>query len=71
VRGSDTQWYQNVLKNANIQVDARGVARLRAKPITQADAVKSVVDKFREKYGAADVKKYYSKLDVAVVALFD
>jgi hypothetical protein len=23
---------------------------------------------FREKYGAADVKKYYSKFDVAIVA---
>jgi hypothetical protein len=29
--------------------------------------VKSVIEKFREKYGAKDVKKYYSKLDVAVV----
>jgi hypothetical protein len=27
-----------------------------------------VVDKFRAKYGAGDVKKYYSKFDVAVVA---
>jgi hypothetical protein len=25
------------------------------------------VEKFREKYGARDVKKYYSKFDVAVV----
>jgi hypothetical protein len=29
--------------------------------------VKSVIEKFREKYGAGDVKKYYSKFDVAVV----
>jgi hypothetical protein len=29
--------------------------------------VKSVVEKFREKYGAKDVKKYYSKFDVAVL----
>jgi hypothetical protein len=28
--------------------------------------VKSVVERFREKYGTKDVKKYYSKLDVAV-----
>jgi hypothetical protein len=34
--------------------------------VTDAKAVKSVVEKFREKYGAKDVKKYYSKLDVAV-----
>jgi len=26
-----------------------------------------VIEKFREKYGTADVKKYYSKFDVAVV----
>src|ERR1035438_149392 len=31
-------------------------------------AVKSVVEKFRETYGAKDVKKYYSKFDEAVVA---
>ncbi len=67
VRGSDTQWYKNVLKNPNIRIDARGAeAELRAKPITKPDAVQSVVEKFREKYGAADVKKYYSKFDVAV-----
>ena len=30
-------------------------------------AVESVVEKFRDKYGAGDVKKYYSKVDVAVV----
>jgi deazaflavin-dependent oxidoreductase (nitroreductase family) len=69
VRGSDTQWYQNMLKNPKIRVDARGAeAELRAEPITRSDAVKSVIEKFREKYGAADVKKYYSKFDVAVVA---
>jgi hypothetical protein len=27
-----------------------------------------VVMKFRDKYGASDIKKYYSKFDVAVVA---
>jgi len=29
--------------------------------------VKSVVEKFREKYGVKDVKKYYSEFDVTVV----
>lgn len=29
--------------------------------------MKSLIEKFREKYGAKDVKKYYSKFDVAVV----
>ncbi len=57
VHGSETQWYKNVLKNPAIRVDARGVeAEFRAVPITDAKAVKSVVEKFRAKYGAADVK---------------
>ena len=68
VEGSDTQWYKNVLKNPSIRVDAREVeVEFRAVPITDAKTVKSVTEKFREKYGAGDVKKYYSKFDVAVV----
>jgi deazaflavin-dependent oxidoreductase (nitroreductase family) len=67
VQGSDTQWYKNVLKNPSIRIDARGVeAKVRAVPILDANTVQSVVEKFREKYGAKDVKKYYSKFDVAV-----
>jgi len=69
VHGSDTHWYQNVLKNPQIRIAARGSeAELRVKAIIKADAVKSVIGKFREKYGAGDVKKYYSKFDVAVEA---
>src|ERR1700730_6935806 len=61
VQGSDTQWYRNVLKNPQIRIDARGVeAEFRAKPIIDTEGVKSVIEKFREKYGAGDVKKYYS-----------
>jgi deazaflavin-dependent oxidoreductase (nitroreductase family) len=72
VQGSDTQWYKNVLQNPSIRIDARGSeAGLTAKPVTKASAVKSVVEKFREKYGAKDVKKYYSKFDVAVVVELD
>ena len=69
VTGSDTQWYKNVLKKPSIRVDARGEqVELTVVPITDTKQVVSVVDKFRAKYGAGDVKKYYSKLDVAVVA---
>jgi deazaflavin-dependent oxidoreductase (nitroreductase family) len=68
VQGSDTQWYKNVLQNPAIRIDARGVeGEFRAVPLTSTKAVKSVVEKFREKYGATDVKKYYSRFDVAVV----
>lgn len=69
VQGSDTQWYQNVLKKPSIGVAARGAeGEFKAIPISDAAKVKSVIEKFREKYGAADVKKYYSKFDVAVKA---
>jgi deazaflavin-dependent oxidoreductase (nitroreductase family) len=68
VRGSDTQWYKNVLQNPSIRIDARGEeAKHRAQPVTDAKAVKDVVDRFRQKYGAEDVRKYYSKFDIAAV----
>jgi deazaflavin-dependent oxidoreductase (nitroreductase family) len=69
VQGSDTQWYKNVLKNPSIRIDARGAeAELKVVPVTDAKQVSSVVEKFRAKYGTKDVKKYYSKFDVAVQA---
>jgi deazaflavin-dependent oxidoreductase (nitroreductase family) len=69
VKGSDTQWYKNVLKNLSIRVKAGGAeAELKATPVTDPKQVTSAVEKFRTKYGAGDVKKYYSKFDVAVVA---
>ncbi|HUJ41514.1 MAG TPA: nitroreductase/quinone reductase family protein [Candidatus Acidoferrales bacterium] len=69
VAGSDTQWYKNVLKTPKFRIDLRGAAAdARAVPITDAARVSSVVAEFRAKYGAADVKKYYSKFDVALLA---
>ena len=50
VQGSDTQWYKNLLQNPSIRIDARGVeVEFQATPMTDAKAVKSVVEKFREK----------------------
>jgi deazaflavin-dependent oxidoreductase (nitroreductase family) len=69
VQGSDTQWYKNVLKNPSIRIDAGGAkAELKVVPITDRKQVSSVVEKFRAKHGANDVKKYYSKFDVAALA---
>jgi len=69
VQGSDTQWYKNVLNNPLIRIAAQDAkADFRAVPITDATQVSSVVEKFHGKYGANDVKKYYSKFDVAVLA---
>jgi deazaflavin-dependent oxidoreductase (nitroreductase family) len=69
VQGSDTQWYKNVLKNPSIHIKAGSAeAEVKAIPLTDHKQVSSVVEKFRAKYGAGDVKKYYSKFDVAVEA---
>lgn len=55
VRGSETQWYKNVLKDPLIRIDARGTdAEFRAVPIADQASVASVVEKFRAKYGASD-----------------
>jgi hypothetical protein len=67
VQGSDTQWYKNVLHNPQIRISARDKeGKFQLVPITDSPTVKSVVEKFKAKYGPANVKKYYSKFDVAV-----
>jgi deazaflavin-dependent oxidoreductase (nitroreductase family) len=69
VKGSDTQWYKNVLRNPKMRIEARAVeAEIDGAPVTDAQRVSPVVEKFRAKYGAGDVKKYYSRFDVAVLA---
>jgi deazaflavin-dependent oxidoreductase (nitroreductase family) len=69
VQGSDTQWYKNVLKNPKMRIESGGAeGEFKADPVSDHKQVASIADKFRKKYGASDVKKYYSKLDVAVLA---
>jgi hypothetical protein len=58
-----------VLKNPSIRIGARGAeAEVKVVLVTDAKEVSSVVEKFRATYGTNDVKKYYSKFDVAVLA---
>jgi len=68
VQGSDTQWYKNVLKNPSIRIGAGSVEAELTAVATDATQVSSVVEKFSDKYGASDVRKYYSKFDVTVLA---
>ena len=69
VQGSNTQWYKNVVNNPMIRIDAQGAgSEVKVVLVTDAPQVSSVVEKFRDKYGTNDVKKYYSKFDVAVIA---
>ena len=69
VRRSETQWYRNILQNPTMQIGVPAEqAEFRAVPMTEAELIQSVVEKFREKYGAGEVEKHYSKFDVAVRA---
>lgn len=68
VHGSDTQWHKNVLQKPMIRFAAGGAqAEFQVVSITDVKQVSSIVERFRAKYGANDVKKYYSKFDVAVL----
>jgi hypothetical protein len=67
VKGSDTEWYKNVLKKPTITLSADGQQLTKTVTlITDRAKVNEIVDKFRAKYGADNVKKYYTKFDVAV-----
>ena len=67
VQGSQTNWYRNLRKNPQIQIKA-DTLKLAGKARLVEDKAKTnlVADMFRVKYGAGDVKKYYSNFDVNV-----
>jgi hypothetical protein len=67
VKGSDSHWYKNIQRTPSMTLSARGThMTANVNPITDPDKVREVVEKFRAKYGAADVRRYYSKFDVGV-----
>lgn len=67
VRGSDSDWYKNMLKTPRLRLTADGASvTATAKPITDPARVREVVDKFRANYGPDQVAQYYPKTDVAV-----
>ncbi len=67
VSGSHSKWYKNVLKSKRMKISSGKLKLdLTVKPIADTTKVSSVADKFRKKYGAADVKKYYSRFDPAL-----
>jgi deazaflavin-dependent oxidoreductase (nitroreductase family) len=66
VKGSDTEWYKNVLKTPTIRLANRGnTFTTSARILTDEAQLDKVLEKFRDKYGR-NVKSYYPKYDVAV-----
>jgi hypothetical protein len=67
VQGSDTNWYKNLLVDPMLKISVNGVEiPVRGKPITDSNRIDDIVRKFKSKYGKGEVKKYYTKFDVAV-----
>ena len=67
VKGSDSDWYKNILKTPTMRLTANGRdLSAEVEPVTDQGKVRDIVEKFKGKYGADQVKKYYSKFDVGV-----
>ena len=67
VRGSDTNWYKNMLVDPTLKISVNGVdISERGKQITDTNMVDDIVEKFKSKYGEGEVKKYYTNFDVAI-----
>ncbi|MGN6623767.1 MAG: nitroreductase/quinone reductase family protein [Candidatus Nitrosocosmicus sp.] len=67
VHGSGTNWYKNLLSDPMLKISVNAIEILtRGQPITDSNGVGQVTNKFKSKYGEGDIKKYYTKFDVAV-----
>jgi deazaflavin-dependent oxidoreductase (nitroreductase family) len=72
VYGSETQWYRNLEKDRAITIQAGEIHRdFRARLLKDTAAVSSVIEQFREKYTAEEIKRWYTRLDVAVKIPFE
>ena len=66
VFGTDTKWYKYVTANSEIELSVSGKkVRAQARPVLDAEKLADVIDRFQSKYG--DLKRYYKKLDAAVI----
>ncbi len=66
-QGSDSSWYKNVLKNPAVEISIEGKSStLNASPLADMTKAKEIAEKFKEKYTAELVKKFYRKSDVCV-----
>src|SRR5215472_200884 len=67
VKGSKSHWFQNVIITKKIKISSGRLSYdLIPRILTDSNTVSSVIDKFRKKHGAGDVKKYYDVYDAAL-----
>lgn len=67
VMGTSSKWFKSVLANPTMELRLSGKkATAAARPINDKRRVDETVERFRTKYGADDVKRYYPKQNAAV-----
>lgn len=68
VKGSETEWYKNVLKEPEITLMVDGsTIHAKAESITEFDRVQQIIKLFAAKYGGmSEINRWYSNLDVAI-----
>lgn len=67
VYGSKTQWYRNLKKNRAIGVQVGTERReFSARLMKNSKTVKTVIQRFGEKYTPEQIRQWYTGLDVAV-----
>ena len=60
-------WYKDLLVDPMLKISVNGVETpARGKAVTDSNRVDDIVKKFKSKYSEGEVKKYYTKFDVAV-----
>lgn len=66
VTGTDSQWYKNIVLDSQVKISSNGQSFSgKIRTITEKNQVEEVIELFRGKYGASDVKRYYPKPNVA------
>lgn len=67
VGGTRSKWYLSILKNPLIELEASGnKVSVKSHPTQDKKIIEEVMDRFRSKYGAGDVRRYYPGQDAAV-----
>lgn len=69
IYGSKSNWYKNAAAHPSIRISAGGrQAQVNVQTVTGPEEVARITSLFRERYGAADVARYYSNFDAALEA---
>ncbi len=72
VTGTDSHWYKNILLDPQVKISAsRQTISGKLRVITEKNKVEKVIELFKGKYGASEIKKYYPKPNVAAALLLD